>query len=302
MSVKFGVHAGPQMCTMAELREVWTRAEELGFDWISVWDHFYPAPSPLDGDCFEAVACHAGLAALTTRARVGCLVYSAGYRHPAVLANAGATIDHLSGGRLELGIGAGWHQWEYDAYGIPFESPAVRLRRMAESAEIIRLLWTEKTTTYHGEFFTLNEARCEPKPVQQRPRLWIGAGGERLGLKLAGRLADGWNTAFVSPADFARKREIVLANAPHPDQLETAVNLSYIDAAPDRLDEALQLRFGPAGAFMRDSVLAGDPDAIGERVQQYVSAGAGWIILALRAPFELDALARFATDVAPSFR
>ena len=85
----FGVHAGPQMCTMDELRGVWRTAEELGFDWISVWDHFYPAPSPPDGDCFEAVACHAALAATTSRPRLGCLVYSAGYRHPAVLANAG---------------------------------------------------------------------------------------------------------------------------------------------------------------------------------------------------------------------
>src|SRR5947207_8827267 len=119
--VKFGVHVGPQMCTMQELRDTWVAAERLGFDWISVWDHFYPAPAPLDGDCFEAVACHAALATVTERARVGCLVYSAGYRHPAVLANAAVTIDHISNGRLELGIGAGWHMWEYNGYGIPFE-------------------------------------------------------------------------------------------------------------------------------------------------------------------------------------
>src|SRR4051794_40042561 len=95
---RFGVHVGPQMCTMEELRTVWTAAEGLGFEWVSVWDHFYPAPAPLDGSCFEAVATHAALAALTERARVGCLVYSAGYRHPAVLANAAVTIDHISRG------------------------------------------------------------------------------------------------------------------------------------------------------------------------------------------------------------
>jgi alkanesulfonate monooxygenase SsuD/methylene tetrahydromethanopterin reductase-like flavin-dependent oxidoreductase (luciferase family) len=298
----FGVHAGPQMCTMTELKEVWGTAEALGFDWVSIWDHFYPAPSPLDGDCFEAVACHAALAALTERVRVGSLVYSAGYRHPAVLANAAVTIDHLSNGRLEMGLGAGWHVWEYEAYGVPYEPNAVRLRRMAEAIEVIRLLWTQDTTTYQGEFFTLTDARCNPKPVQQPPRIWVGASGEKIALKLAGRLGDGWNTPFVSPSDFARKRDIVLASAPAPDRLEIGVNLSYIDAPPGGVLDALKTRFGPAGEFMVDSVLAGDPDTVGARVQEYVDAGAGWVILALRAPFDLDALARFAEDVMPRFR
>jgi alkanesulfonate monooxygenase SsuD/methylene tetrahydromethanopterin reductase-like flavin-dependent oxidoreductase (luciferase family) len=301
-TVKFGVHAGPQMCTMAELESVWAAAESHGFDWVSVWDHFYPAPAPVDGDCFEAVACHAALAARTSRVRVGSLVYSAGYRHPAVLANAGATIDHISNGRLEMGVGAGWHQGEYDAYGIAFEPPATRLRRMAEAIEVIRLLWTQDTTTYKGEFFSLCEARCNPKPMQSPPRLWVGATGEQLGLKLAGRLADGWNVPFVTPEDFARKREIVLSHAPHPDRVEIGVNLSYIDAPSDGVLEALEVRFGAAGKFMADTVLAGDADAIGERVQRYIDAGAGWVILALRAPFDLDALARFAEEVMPRFR
>jgi len=288
------------MCTMAELREVWSAAEALGFEWISVWDHFYPAPSPLEGDCFEAVACHAALAVLTSRVRVGSLVYSAGYRHPAVLANAGATIDHLSGGRLEMGLGAGWHQWEYDAYGIDFEPPGTRLRRMAEAIEVVRLVWTQEVTTYKGEFFTLSDARCNPKPIQSPPRIWVGA-RERRALGLAGRLGDGWNVAFVPPEDFARKREVVLAHAPDPDRLEVGINLSYIDAPPNGIEEALTRRFGPGASVLAPSVLAGDADTVGERVARYVDAGAGWVILALRAPFELDALARFATEVATRF-
>jgi alkanesulfonate monooxygenase SsuD/methylene tetrahydromethanopterin reductase-like flavin-dependent oxidoreductase (luciferase family) len=269
---------------------------------VSVWDHFYPAPSPLDGDCFEAVACHAALAAVTHRVRVGCLVYSAGYRHPAVLANAATTIDHLSDGRLELGVGAGWHKWEYEAYGLPFEAPAVRLRRMAEAVDVIRMLWTQETTTYSGEFFTLTEARCNPKPIQSPPCIWIGASGERLALKLAGQHGDAWNTAFVTPEAFARKREIVLSHAANPDRFETGVNLSYIDAPEDRILDAVKARFGPAGELMVDSVLAGDADRIAERVQRYVDGGTDWVILALRAPFELEALQRFAADVIPRFR
>ncbi|MGZ4694575.1 MAG: LLM class flavin-dependent oxidoreductase [Acidimicrobiales bacterium] len=300
--VRFGVHVGPQMCTMAELQQVWATAEDLGFEWISVWDHFYPAPSPLDGDCFEGIACHAALAALTTRPRVGSLVYSTGYRHPAVLANAAATIDHLSDGRLELGLGAGWHVWEYEAYGIPFEAPAVRLRRMAESIECVRLLLTEDVANFEGEFFTLTDARCNPKPVQARPRIWVGASGEQIGLKLAGRHGDAWNVPFVSPEDFARKRSIVLDHAPSPDDFVTGVNLLYVPCEADEVDEALASRFGPFAEGFRPGTLVGDLGAITDRLGRYVDAGAQWVILALRAPFDLDALARFTTEVVPQFR
>ena len=130
----FGVHAGLQTTTVDELVEVWRQVERLGFGWISVWDHFYTADASGRADCLEAVSMHAALACHTTRVRCGCLVYSVGYRHPAVLANAIATIDHLSGGRADLGLGAGWHQAEYEAYGIPFPPAGVRLDQLDEAA------------------------------------------------------------------------------------------------------------------------------------------------------------------------
>jgi alkanesulfonate monooxygenase SsuD/methylene tetrahydromethanopterin reductase-like flavin-dependent oxidoreductase (luciferase family) len=299
--IKFGVHVGPQMCTMPELRQAWEVAEESGFEWLSVWDHFYPAPAPIDGDCFEAVACHAALATSTLRVRVGCLVYSAGYRHPAVLANAGATIDHLSDGRLEMGIGAGWNKPEYDAYGLPFEPPAQRLRRMAETIEIVRLLWTQDTTDYDGEFFHLKEARCNPKPIQRPPRIWVGTLGERRGLALAGRLGDGWNAAFVSPEEYAHKLEIVKDNALDPARLVTGVNLGFLPVPEVEVDDALRLRFGPGAEALRSGMLVGSMESMADRVGQYVAAGAQWVILALRAPFDLDALAAFASEVVPEF-
>ena len=133
----FGVHTGLQNTTIAELRDLWTRIEDQGFDWISIWDHFYSAD--FSGyQCHEAVACHAALACHTSRVRVGSLVYCAGYRHPAVLANAIATIDHLSGGRADLGLGAGWAFNEYAAYGIPFPSDGERLDLLEESIQAIR--------------------------------------------------------------------------------------------------------------------------------------------------------------------
>src|SRR6185503_10475580 len=152
--MQFGVQVSTAMCEMSDVCRVWPLLEAMGYDWISGQDHFYTQRADGAGS-FEAVACHAALAVLTERVRVGCLVYSAGYRHPAVLANAAVTIDHLSNGRLELGLGAGWHQWEYEAYGIPFEAPGVRLRRMAESIQIVRRLMIEETVDFDGEFFRL---------------------------------------------------------------------------------------------------------------------------------------------------
>ena len=116
----YGVHTGLQNTTVDELRSLWRRIEALGYGWISVWDHFYAATLGEGAQCLEAVAMHAALALETSKVRCGCLVYSVGYRHPAVLANAITAIDHLSGGRADIGIGAGWSQVEYDAYGIPF--------------------------------------------------------------------------------------------------------------------------------------------------------------------------------------
>lgn len=133
----FGVHTGLQNTTVEELRSLWRRIEELPFDWISIWDHFYSADFA-GAHCLEAVSMHAALALETTRVRVGSLVYCAGYRHPAVLANAIASIDHLSGGRADIGIGAGWAQNEYAAYGIPFPRAGERLDILEESVTCVR--------------------------------------------------------------------------------------------------------------------------------------------------------------------
>ena len=204
----YGVHTGLQRTGTDELRDLWRRIEGLGFDWISIWDHFYAADLS-DFHCHEAVASHAALACGTERVRCGSLVYCAAYRHPAVLANAITTIDHLSGGRADLGLGAGWSEAEYTAYGIPFPGPKIRLDLLEEAARVIRSLLREETTDFHGTYFDLTDARCEPKPVQAELPIWIGGGGEKRTLKIVAELADGWNVPFVPPDQFARKREVL---------------------------------------------------------------------------------------------
>ena len=286
---------------MPELFALWRKAEELGFDWISIWDHFYPAQVDPAGDCFEGVVCHAALATATSRVRVGSLVYSASYRNPAVLANSAVTIDHISGGRLELGIGGGWHDVEHRAYGIPFEPPGTRLRRMAEAVEVIRLLFTEDVANYEGEFFTLRDAYCNPKPVQRPPRIWIGASGEKTALKLVGRLADGWNVAYTAPEDFKRKLAIVREHEQRPTPIVTGTNVGFVPTEGD-VDDELRQRFGDYGPMVKMSAVAGTSAAMVEQIGRYQEAGAEWINLGLRAPFDLGALERFATEVLPQVR
>jgi F420-dependent oxidoreductase-like protein len=284
MSPKFGVHAGLQNTTVDELRSIWQRSEEAGFDWVSVWDHFYAA----DGqgyECHEAIAMHAALACSTSRVRCGCLVYCAGYRHPGVLAKAIATIDHLSGGRADIGLGAGWAQLEYAAFGIPFPGAGPRLDLLEEAAASIRSLLRNETTDYSGEHFQFTDARLEPRPVQAELPIWIGGTGERRTLRIVARYADGWNAPFISPEEFARKRGVLAehcaAEGRDPSEIRCAVNVGI------SADEtSLKNQFGFLADFIRPGVVVGTGQQLVDELGRYVEAGADQVNFALRAPWD----------------
>jgi F420-dependent oxidoreductase-like protein len=289
----FGVHTGLQHTTADELRSVWQRIEELGFGWISIWDHFYGATGrPDDAACLEAVTMHAALACSTSRVECGALVYSIGYRHPAVLAKAASAVDQLSGGRAAVGIGAGWAQVEYDAYGIPFPDAKTRLDQLEEGIQCLRGLLHDEVTDFDGRWFTLREARNEPRPLQDHLPIWVGGGGERRTLKIAARYADGWNVPFVAPETFQRKNQVLDEHCAtvgrEPAGVKRAVNLGLAFS-----EESLLGQFGAISDHVRPGVLTGTDDEIVDRIGQYVDAGADQVNLALRAPFDLDALERF---------
>jgi F420-dependent oxidoreductase-like protein len=296
--VEFGVHTGLQNTSISELQSLWRRIEDHGFSWISIWDHFYAADGTGNPHCLEAVASHAALAAATSRVRCGSLVYSVGYRHPAILANTMATLDQLSNGRITLGLGAGWLVAEYEAYGIPFPDGPVRLRQEEEAIQCIRGLLTQDVTSFDGEFFSLVDAHCEPKPVQERLPLWIGGGGEKVTLRIAARHADGWNAAFISPADYAHKAQVLEQHCERegraPATIQKTVNTPL---AWD--DEALSAQFGKITEFVRPSVLTGSTQEVLDKVGAYRDGGAEMLILAMRAPFDVDGLDRFAAEVLP---
>jgi F420-dependent oxidoreductase-like protein len=299
--MRFGVHTGLQNTSIAELRDLWHRIEDHGFEWISIWDHFYSADNTGNPHCLEAVASHAALAASTEKVRCGSLVYSVGYRHPAVIANAMATLDQIADGRITLGLGGGWMEAEYAAYGIPYPRAGIRLRQVDEAIRCVRGLLTEERTTFSGEYFTLTEAMCEPKPVQERLPIWIGGGGEKVTLRIAAEHADGWNVPFVPPEEFGRKVRVL---GEHCDAvgrdagtIEKAANVGIAMREGD-----LEKQFGAMAEYVAPGVLHGSVGEIVDRVGAYGDAGADWVILAMRAPFDVDGLDMFATEVLPQLR
>lgn len=295
MAPALGVHTGLQNTTVGELRSLWTRIEALGFDWISIWDHLY-AGDLTGPHSHEAVAMHAALALCTERVRCGSLVYCAAFRHPAVLANAACTIDHLSGGRAELGLGAGWAEPEFRAYGFPFPPPRGRADLLEESARCVTALLREDVADFDGRHFRLEAARCEPKPLQPRLPFWIGGGGERRTLRLAAELADGWNVPFVSPERFGEKRDILHRHCEaigrDPAGIRTSVNVALCWT-----EEQLFEQFGGLTEKVRPGVLGGSDAEVADRVAAYEAAGADRVIVAMRAPWDVEGIERFADIV-----
>ena len=307
----FGVHIGQQNLSAADLRALWRRLDAAGVDWISVWDHFYEAPFQGGGQAhFEALTTLGALAAETRHARIGCLVFCAGYRNPALLAKAATTLDHLSGGRFELGLGAGWHVQEALAYGYPFPDIGTRLDMLDEAAAVVRRLLDEDRVTFAGRHFQVDDATCRPKPVQSRLPLWVGGRGEKRTLEIAARRADGWNAAYVSAAEFGRLAGVLdqwcEAEGRDPATIRRGVNIAFhmaLDAAGlenERRKLAADWR-GQADRVRSGSLLCG-PGEAAELLGQYVERGADAVNVALRAPWDQDALEAYLDEVLPAVR
>jgi alkanesulfonate monooxygenase SsuD/methylene tetrahydromethanopterin reductase-like flavin-dependent oxidoreductase (luciferase family) len=293
----FGVHTGVQNTSVAELRELWAGAEELGFDAVSVWDHLYSSDLA-SYECHEAVAMHTALACATSRVRCGCLVYCAGYRHPGILAKAVTTIDHLSGGRAEIGLGAGWAEAEYHAYGFDFPPLGRRFDLLDESAGAVRSLLRSESSTIAGDRVRLDGARNDPRPVQAALPIWIGGVGERRTARIVARHADGWNLPFVPPEALAAKRAALARHCAEvgrdPAEVRVGVNVIVCD------DEAsLVAQFGPRADAVRAGAVVGTSVAhTTDALARYVASGADTVNVALRAPWNPGALERAAAAVA----
>ena len=312
--------AGP--ASFDRVAEVALEAERLGFDSVWASDHFYLSIAKYGGgerlhEALEPVTTLAGLAAITSRIRLGTLVLSAPFRHPAVLAKSMSTVDLFAGGRVDLGIGSGWYEPEFDDFGYEFTSTGERFKALEETLTVLRLLLGEGPASFDGDFFRLKDARCIPRSAQE-PRLpvWLGAKGGPRALRLAARHADGWNAAWkwtpesyaakAADADRACERE-----GRDPVTLRRSIGL-YSLVGEDERDliecfRAMQ-RWAPRGAldgealedWMRDT-LSGTPERVLDLVAQYALSGVEEIIISPSClPFALCDLSRlevFAQEV-----
>ncbi|MCW2603345.1 MAG: Luciferase-like protein [Pseudonocardiales bacterium] len=211
--MRYAFKTANQNTTWPEILEVWRAADQIEvFESGWIFDHFYPIVGDSSGPCIEGWAALAALAQATTRLRLGTLVTGIHYRHPAVLANMASTIDIISGGRLELGIGAGWNEEESGAYGIDLGTARQRSDRFEEACQVIVSLLANETTDFAGQYYTLTNARNEPKGPQQPMPICIGGSGEKRTLRTAAKYADHWNFTGGTPEQFAHKRDVLHAH------------------------------------------------------------------------------------------
>jgi alkanesulfonate monooxygenase SsuD/methylene tetrahydromethanopterin reductase-like flavin-dependent oxidoreductase (luciferase family) len=237
---------------------------------------------------------------------VGCLVTGATYRHPAVLANMAATVDHITGGRLIVGMGAGWYELEHKMYGIPFYDVPERLRRLNEAVQVMRLLWTEKRANFDGRYFQLKDALCEPKPVQSRLPILIGGGGERVTLKIAARWADAWHSFGPVPL-FQHKLDVLRGHCESVgrdyDEIEKAgggvLVLEETDEKADAKLEAIAAERDMPVERARQLFIYGGPDTVEQKLRAYVDIGVSTFLF--NANYDQKMLGFFAKEVMPRF-
>lgn len=311
MGLSLGVHVGQQNMSMDDMRALWRKLDNNKVDWISAWDHFYEAP-PKNGTepHFEAIATLGALAAETKHARLGCLVLYVGYRNPALLAKAATTLDHISNGRFELGLGAGWHIWEATAYGYSFPDIGTRLDMLDEATQVIRRMLTEERTTFSGKHYVVDNASCLPAPIQPRLPIWIGGLGEKKTLKIVAERADGWNAAYLPSDEFARLNQVLDHWCEdverEPSSVRRGVNLMFNLATGQSQMKAERERlakdWGKMAPRIEGGALLCTPDQAVDRIMEYVNAGATDVNVALRAPWNAEALDAYLTDVMPKVR
>jgi len=308
--MRFGIQTGPQNTTWPDVLNIWQVADGLRFDTAWTFDHFFPIFTDPKGPQLEGWTTLTALAMKTQHVRVGTLVTGVTYREPAVLAKIGATLDVITGGRLEMGIGAGWFQLEHESLGIPFYTTAERIKRLGEACEVILRMWTEDAATYDGTYYHLKDAYCNPKPVQKpHPPILIGGSGEQLTLKMVARYADEWN-AFGTPDIIRHKIEVLeghcRAIGRDVNTIEKSVGIPLVMSKDSsKLDGMLADMASRRGMSMEDarsSMLWGSPDQISKKIEAYREVGVTHIILSQRAPYDPAMLELFAQEVIPAVR
>jgi F420-dependent oxidoreductase-like protein len=268
------------------VRNIVLECERLGYDSVWLDDHLMFGKKPVL-ECWTTIA---ALSSITTKIRLGTMVLCNSFRNPALLAKMAATLDVISNGRLEFGIGAGVQRDEHAAYGIPFLQPHERIGRMNEAVEIIKKMWTEEKASYEGKYYRINEAVCEPKPLQKpHPPITIGGSGEKLTLKVAAQHADRCDWGHIPSLELYKHKLAVLENhckavGRNSQEIEKSCWLGgqiFIASNQKEMDEKV-LQWKPKNASLKDFKklsLIGTPDECRQKIRQYASLGVTYFML-----------------------
>ncbi len=313
-TIQFGIQTAHQVPSLDDLTKLWQGAEGWGYDTMWLNDHVMQFGKE-DGPAYDAWMLLGALAEKTKRVRLGVLVTSNTFRNPALLAKMATTVDLLSHGRLEFGIGGGWFEREHLAYGVPFYTKKERAARLDEALQVIKALWTEKEATFAGQYYKLEKAPFMPKPQQQpHPPITIGGQGEKLTLPLVARYADKWSVpAGFTPEKIAEKIKALDAACAQVKRDCSTMDKSYqtflvFSTDPAKVEQAVQMltryytKMTPEEA--RRTIIAGTSAAeLKQQVQAFIDAGITHFIFTERAqPYDREGLQRFAQEVIPAFR
>ena len=271
---RHAIKTPPHHATWQEFLDVWVEADRIDvFESAWNWDHFYPLAPPYDGPNLEGWTMLGAMAQATSRLRIGAMVNGIHHHHPAIVANMAATLDHISGGRFELGLGAGWNFMESDAYGIALGELRDRSDRLEEGVEVITSLLSNTVTNHEGRFFHLTDAWCEPKPVQSKIPIVIGGKGRMRTLRTAARFADQWDMTFPdSPVAWKELDEVLRGHCERVGR--------------DQSEIARSVHLG----FDEDAA----PGALAEHAQGFFDAGVDIVVWSMRGPMDAARLAPLA--------
>jgi len=306
--LKWGIQSNPQNVSYGELLQLWQRIDALGYDSAWLFDHFLPIFTDPTGDCFEGWTMLTALGVQTQRIRIGLLVTGVIYRHPAVLANIAATCDIVTGGRLEMGIGAAWNEEETRAYGMPFPPAGERMAMLDEAAQVLDLLWTHEYSHFNGQHYTLTNARCQPKPLQQpRPPIWIGGQGEKVTLRIVAQRADGWDCDMLPLADYDRKLAALeghcRAHGRDFNDVRKMIHFPAIIAEKEaRVIERAQAWAAAHNTTleaMEGRCLFGTPEQAAEKLMPYVERGVEHIVINVEPPYDMTMVELIIGELAP---
>jgi len=313
--VRFGVSLWQEEFDLQGLKEAWRKIEDTGYDSAWLYDHFFPMSSQTSGYILEPWTTLPSLAAETRRLRLGVLVTCNSFRYPSVLAKVAASVDVMIGGRLEFGIGAGWYEDEYIAYGILFPDAKTRIEQLAESVELIKTIWTQDKASFRGKHYTVTDLVSYPKPLQKpHPPVWIGGKGDKI-LRIAAQHADYVNFAGGSVQEFNQRLEVlktqcVRAGRSFDEIGKTWNGFMIIGQKEEARRKALRLKQGLANKRSREMsdeefinrITAGPPEECVDQIQRYVDLGVTYFIPHFPFDQDLRTLEIFMDKVLPAFK